>query len=104
MMDFLPCTDVSFLSVSTIAALAIGLAVYVRPFTRGRSSDGGDNGPIPNLAPWYLPWLLEIVGIAMVGSMPGYVRKRRKELPGSFNFKPKSLNSFSPLRDQVRLS
>jgi hypothetical protein len=96
MMDFLPSNDVSLLSVSTITALAIGLAIYVRPFTRGRSSDGGDHGTVPNLAPWYLPWLLEIVGIAMAGSIPGYVRKRRKQLPGSFNFKLKSLHFLFP--------
>jgi cytochrome P450 len=96
MMDSLPSSDVSLLSVSTITALAIGLAVYVRPFTRGRSSDGGDHRTIPNLAPWYLPGLLEIVGIAMAGSIPGYVRKRRKQLPGSFNFKLKSINFLFP--------
>jgi cytochrome P450 len=96
MMDFLPSTDVSLLSVSTIAASVIGLAVYVRPFARGRISGGGDHGAIPNLAPWYLPWLLEIVGIAMAGSLPGYVRKRRKQLPGSFNFKLKSLHFLFP--------
>jgi cytochrome P450 len=94
LMDFLPSTDdVSLLSVATITALAIGLAVYVRPFTRGgrSSSNGGDYGTVPNLAPWYLPWLLEVVGIAMSGSIPAYVRKRRKQCPGSFNFKLQSL-------------
>jgi cytochrome P450 len=97
MMDFLPSTDVSLLlSVSTIAALAVGLAVCARPFTRGRSSDDGDYGTIPNLSPWYLPWLFEIVGIAMAGSVPGYVRKRRKQLPGSYNFKLKSLHYLFP--------
>jgi cytochrome P450 len=91
-MEFLPSTDVSLLSVSTIIALSIGLAVYVRPFTRGRSSDGGDHGTIPYLAPWYLPGLLEIVGIVIAGSMPGYIQKRRKQLPGSFNFRLKGLH------------